>query len=317
MMKGDSSSASRTITELTRRDIMDKLAMDDLNGQAVGGRLDEVAFLNRIFDLKNMPSTDYRFKNAEGDIHQHRINNLDWECDWFFHDPRFNLLRCEDSLFARFLEELVHPVVRTPEEEARRLVSLLNESLVGDGWELAETSQLSGRPVFTARRRGGHRVPSEGLEVDRYERFQDPQVLREHLSRIERDLQSDPPGAIAASKELVESVCKAILDDYGVEYAKGAELGDLYKLVQTQLNLSATAVAGSKKGSEAAVKTLRALVTTIQSLAELRNELGTGHGRSQLSAALTRHARLAFNSSVAICEFLLDTWHERRAAEAS
>jgi hypothetical protein len=56
---------------------------------------------------------------------------------------------------------------------------------------------------------------------------------------------------------------------------------------------------------------LRTLVTTIQSLAELRNELGIGHGQSTRSLALTRHARLALNATVTISEFVLDTWQAR------
>ena len=49
---------------------------------------------------------------------------------------------------------------------------------------------------------------------------------------------------------------------------------------------------GSAKGSEASQQVLRTLVTTVQSLAELRNELGIGHGQSTRSVALARHARL-------------------------
>jgi hypothetical protein len=44
----------------------------------------------------------------------------------------------------------------------------------------------------------------------------------------------------------------------------------------------------------------------------LRNQLGTGHGRNKRSAALTRHARLAFNAASAVAEFMLDTWHARK-----
>jgi hypothetical protein len=105
------------------------------------------------------------------------------------------------------------------------------------------------------------------------------------------------------------------VDDYEQPYKRGDDLMELYKKVQAALGLNADAVKDSKRGSEASVKALRALVTTIQALAELRNAIGLGHGHPDRPPALTRHGRLAFNSAVAISEFLLDTWHVRRREE--
>jgi hypothetical protein len=48
------------------------------------GRLQEDDFLARLYDLTAMRSTDYRVRNAAGDIRQHRINWRDWEDDWVF-----------------------------------------------------------------------------------------------------------------------------------------------------------------------------------------------------------------------------------------
>ena len=58
------------ISEITRRNIFDTLRVENVNW---AGRLDEPDFLSRIFDLEQMPSYDSRFKNAAGDIWQHRI----------------------------------------------------------------------------------------------------------------------------------------------------------------------------------------------------------------------------------------------------
>ncbi len=298
-----------TISPITRRDIADYITAE---GVEWSGRLGEPGFLYRLWDLSKMRSTDSRFPDAAGDIWQHRINNYDWEADWVFHDARFNLIGCPDELFVRFLAEMLHPLVRSDTEEVDRLLAFFNECLERDDWELIETKQLSGRPVFEGRRREALKVASEALDLDRYQRLDDPQVVRDHLRRIERDLKTDPSEVIGTSKELVESVLKQILDDYGVEYGKGDDLMDLYKKVQKEMRLNVEAVPGNAAGSRAAVKTLRALVTTIQSLAELRNEIGGGHGHARRSPALTRHGRLAFNASVTVVEFLLDTWHVRR-----
>lgn len=304
---------TQTISEITRRDITDGLIAEQVNW---AGRLDESGFVGRVWDLSEIRSTDHRYKDAAGDIRQHRISNYDWEADWIFHDARFDLAGCPDETFVRFLCELIHPVVRPDLEEVVRLLTSFNECLARDDWEIVEVRQLSGKPVHEGRRRESLKTPTEAVALDLYPRLDDPQVVRDHLRRIDRDLKTDPSGAIGSSKELVESVLKQILDDYEVAYKKGDDLMDLYKKVQKELRLNAEAVPEDTKGSQAAVKTLRALVATIQSLAELRNQIGTGHGAARRSPALTRHGRLAFNSAVAVVEFLLDTWHARRQETA-
>lgn len=298
-----------TITAVTRRDITDYLSAEQV---AWWGRLDEVDFLSRVWPLEQMQSTDSRYKDAAGDIIQHRVRNYDWEDDWIFGDPRFQLRGGPDDLFVKFLSEMLHPVVRSDTDEVEALGAFFNECLARDGWELVEVSQLSGKPVFAGRPQTGLKSPASALELDDHDRLDDPATIRDHLSRIERGLRRDPAEAIASSKEMVETVCKLILDDYEITYAPRAEVLDLYKLVAGALHLNAESVPDSVKGSQAAQKTLRTLVTTIQSLAELRNELGLGHGRAKRSPALSRHGRLAFNAAVAVVEFLLDTWQVRR-----
>jgi AbiJ N-terminal domain 3/Abortive infection C-terminus len=300
----------RSISEITRRDAFDMLTLDGINW---AGRLEEPDFLARIWDLADMRSTDGRFKDAAGDIWQHRVNNpQDWEDDWVFTDGRFDLMHGDDETLLRFLAEMVHPAVRPDEDEARSLVESINKKLAADGWALVEVDQVSGRPIFAGRRIKGARQPTTALKLPGYKRLRDPQVFHEHLRRIDAGLANDPPAAIASSKELVESVCKVILDDYEIEYGHKEDLLDLYKAAAKALKLSVDSVPDSARGSQAAQRAARALTSAVQSLAELRNELGLGHGRNAASKALTRHARLAFNSASAVAEFLLDTWHQRR-----
>ena len=139
------------ITEVTRRAIIDHFT---INSIAWWGRLTEDEFLARLYDLTKIPSTDGRFRNAAGDIRQHRLNWLDWPDDWVFYDQRFNLLRALDEEFLRFLCETVHPVVRPDSDEAVALVGFFNQHLNRDGWEIFRKGDLSGRPVFAARKVG-------------------------------------------------------------------------------------------------------------------------------------------------------------------
>ena len=68
------------ITEITKRDILDLfqngLEIDEFfQTRTVTynyyGRLEEIDFLKRLYDLERMPSFDSRFANAEQDIWQH------------------------------------------------------------------------------------------------------------------------------------------------------------------------------------------------------------------------------------------------------
>lgn len=297
------------ISSATRRNIMDFLS---LSGIAWSGRLDEPAFVVRVWpDAGSYPSTDTRYANAVRDIHQHRVNNYDWEDDWLFTDSRFNLHGCEDDTFLRFLEATVHPAVRSDEDEAAHLVGEYNKHLRPDGYALQPTSAINGRPVYAGAAVTARHIPATALALPRATLLEDRTALQDHLDSIDRNITIDPASSIASAKELVETTLKLILDKRSIAYTTGDDLPDLYKKVATELALTRDSVPDSAKGSAAAKKALSGLSTMVHALAELRNAIGRGHGRPAPSPALERHARLAFNCSVAVCEFLFDTWHDR------
>jgi hypothetical protein len=102
-------------------------------------------------------------------------------------------------------------------------------------------------------------MPATALCLPEYQRLRDPQVFHEHLRRIDTGLASDPPAAIASSKEMVESFCKIILDYYGITYSRNLELLDLYKQTATALPLNVEAAPDSARGSQAAQGAVSAL----------------------------------------------------------
>ena len=112
-------------------------------------------------------------------------------------------------------------------------------------------------------------------------------------------------------QEPVESLFKIVLDQSFVDSPRTDNVPQLYRKVADLLALSAESVPASARGSEASQKILQTLVTTVGTLAELRNELGIDHGKSERSAALARHARLALNVTVTVAEFILGTWQDR------
>ena len=147
----------KKITEVTRRDIFSlfKDGLDIvvfLDEERViykyYGRLDEIDFLKKIYNLKALPSYDSRFKNAEEDIVQHTINNSDYEDGWVFEDERFGLLNGEDEVLLKFLCTVFHPVVRYEKGYWKEFLDSINKLLRNDGYELYPESKISGRDIY-------------------------------------------------------------------------------------------------------------------------------------------------------------------------
>lgn len=297
----------------TRQNIIDGLKLDRVSWS---GRLDEVGFLGRLYDLKAMPSTDSRFSDAAGDIWQHRVNNPDdWDDDWVYDDPRFGLLGGPAGTFLRFLCEMVHPVVRPDRNEALRLVQHFNDQLRSQGWALAEEEKIAGRPRFVARRLqlGGARSVSRARTVAD---ALDAAWMQKEIERLERAVDGDPALAIGTAKDLVETCCKSILTKRQVAFGKSADLPELTKLVAKQLKLVPDDIPEKAKGSESIRLILRNLAALTQYLAELRGLYGTGHGRDGKHRGLQpRHARLAVGAAVTFIDFVTETFYQREQSE--
>jgi AbiJ N-terminal domain 3/Abortive infection C-terminus len=301
--------AKGDVSRATRQNIIDGLKIDQI---AWSGRLEDVEFLQRLYDLESLPSYDSRFKNAAGDIWQHRVNNpTDWADDWIYDDARFNLLQGTTEAFLRFLCEMIHPVVRPDRNEALMLVQHFNDQLRLEGWNLAEEEMIAGRPRFVAKRlqvSGGRSVSRARTVADAL----DAGWMQKEIERVENAVERDPALAIGTAKELVETCCKSILSKRGVEVSRKADLPELTKLLAKELSLVPEGISEQAKGAETIRLILRNLSSLTQYLAELRGLYGSGHGRDGRYRGLEpRHARLAVGAAVAFIDFVTETHHQR------
>jgi hypothetical protein len=292
------------ITAITRRDIADAVASERMNWS---GRLDKAAFLSRLYDLKRLPSSDSRFVDAAGDIWQHRVNNLDWEDDWVFYDQRIGLMGCDDETFLRFLCETLHPTLQADAAETQRMSGIYNERLLNDGFALVEQGRLSGRPVYAGRFIGVAGNP--GVAAARQSLASvDSGYVAGQIKRMEAAIPDDPGLAIGTAKELIETVCKTILQRRGIDAPRSADVGDLVKLTAKHLELTPADISESARAADTVRRTLSNLGSIAQGVAELRNHYGTGHGRAAGSKGLQpRHARLVVGSASTLAVFLMET----------
>lgn len=140
--------AKNKIELSTRRNILDGFIVTRISWY---GNLEQSNFLGRLFDLSKLPSTDRRYKTADEDIWKHTVANDDWSDEWVFTDSRFNFLHIEDKLFLEFLCQTIHPTVRTNQDQVVTLLEIYNNNLSKNGYELFQSGDIAGRPIFGAR----------------------------------------------------------------------------------------------------------------------------------------------------------------------
>ena len=293
---------TRTISEVTRRSIFDWLRINRIEWSGV---LDEVEFLDRLYDLDALPSTDSRYVDARGDILTHRVSfPNDWPFDWVFTDDRLDLLNGPDETLLAFVCEMVHPVVRR-QDEVEKLVLGVNTFLRQDGWELVEQSSISGRPVFAARRQLLFDY-SDFTSAKAVAHELDPDYLTRQINRMESTVKQDPEAAIGFAKEFIETVCKTILDNRQVPYTKSDDLPRLSKKVCQSTRLLPEGTAEETRGTEMTQRFIANLGSLVQGLAEIRGTYGTGHGKGVGFVGLgSDHARLAVSCATALGVFLV------------
>lgn len=326
----------KNITEVTRRDIVDTIlygftytefipkshpdffdyqeAEDHVAKIRYWGRLDnEVDFLQRLYNLSQLPSYDSRFKDAEGDIWQHTINNEDYEDGWVFTDDRFCLADGnDDEYFLRFLCEMFHPAVRIERGDWKKVLDHLNELLEPDGYKLYPIGAISGRAIYGWKSTStGEKIMTEQI-ADIKEAFNSSYVDTQ-VNLMYDMIETAPHSAIGKAKELLETCCKTILDEQKISYSTELDLTQLMKVACESIGLSPKKLKDGITGQDIAARILANLGNIAHGMAELRNLYGDGHGKNRTFQPLPpRYAHLAVGASVAAVHFMWDTYQERK-----
>lgn len=108
-------------------------------------RIDSVQFLNKIWELRLMSSSDPRFRTAAEDAKKHLIDNDDWDNDYVFLD-RFKLLDCKEEEFIKFLNVVISPDVRSDEDEIEKYISVI-VGLLPKEYNVVETTDKYGQLI--------------------------------------------------------------------------------------------------------------------------------------------------------------------------
>ena len=140
----------------------------------------------------------------------------------------------------------------------------------------------------------------------------DSNYLAAQIGRIESAVTADPALAIGQAKDLVETCCKMILHEHGVQSADKLDILALARRAMEVLQLVPEGVSDTVRGSKTIKAVLGNLATVVQGLAELRNLYGTGHGKHGRTKGLQpRHARLVAGAAATLATFLFETHIEK------
>lgn len=131
-------------------------------------------------------------------------------------------------------------------------------------------------------------------------------IIDGHLRQMRvRRTRAEISSAIGASKEIVEATFKALSFKHNVTPQKAApELSDWWKVLRPLLaDQSIDKALGTKDG--ALIKLVSSQVSLVQNLGELRNKVGSGHGKAEHPSGLApSHALLAVDTAHALTRFL-------------
>lgn len=114
------------------------------------------------------------------------------------------------------------------------------------------------------------------------------------------------------SQDSSETISKTILDEKGVSYDNNTRLLALVNITLKELKLVPQSIDDEVRSAETIRILLGKLASISQSLTELRNPYGTGHGKGASHRGLQpRHARLAVAAAFALGCFMFESFKER------
>ena len=174
-------------------------------------------------------------------------------------------------------------------------VASLRGALLQRGWSLDHEGRLA--PVGNI-----------DLEVG------DRQALNDQLNRLRRNTE-DAALLLGTAKELLESVGKFVLEENGRMPDRRIDFPEVMTLSMDLLGVMPSQVDATTEGGKQLRKVYQAIRTVVEAINELRNDHGTGHGRTLPSGVSVEAARFMIRQATMVAEMLLSS-HDRQMGSA-
>lgn len=193
-----------------------------------------------------------------------------------------------------------------------RLIPQLQRCLKQDGYELIDKiSHVVIRPI------AGTSATSVLEHLKAHGQRLNHENVLSRIRIIDREADASPADAIGLAKELIEAVCKDIIERSGQTFERKASPAALVKETLKVLKLAPEDIPERSRGVDAVRATLNSLANIAHQMDELRGLYGSGHGKPSSSRGLLpRHARLAVGSAGSLCLFLIETFEAQSIGTA-
>jgi hypothetical protein len=140
-------------------------------------------------------------------------------------------------------------------------------------------------------------------------------ALEEQLSRLRHNVE-DPGVLLGGAKELLESICKFVLEEQSLLPDRRADFDELLALALDRLQLQPHLVDATVPGGKQVRAIYQSAKTTASTINELRNLQGTGHGRTLPTGISSETGRYVIREATHVAELLLST-HDRQMGRST
>lgn len=204
------------------------------------------------------------------------------------------------EILGRILEPVMeyHPTERFPAEGCELRKRRVEEDLRRARLQYCAGGKVAPRP----------RLDSPTQTLGELIRDLDVAAVNTEFERALINATVSPREAVSAACNILESICKVIIDKDGLPPPTSLDLSGVFGVVRKHLGLDPASLEDNDLKA-----ILSGLIAIAKGIGALRTHASSAHGGGPRSYALQpRHARLAIHSAHTLASFLLETWSARR-----
>lgn len=131
--------------------------------------------------------------------------------------------------------------------------------------------------------------------------------INSEFDRALKNIESNPPEAVSAACNILESICKVYIEDEGLGMPKKLDLQPVWAVVREDLGFDPKIIEDRDLK-----EILSGMFAAVNGIAALRSHASSAHGPGRKRYNLEpRHARLAIHSAHTIASFIMESWEKK------